>query len=159
MSRVFVATTGYRLNSEFALPSTQRPQVRSGPCDAAIAYQATNQVEFSGHSWINYTGCDSLYSVAADASTVFIGGHQRWISNGDECDRNNAAPGRAQSGLGEITPTTGADQPGPTRGRGLGAADLLRTSAGLWIGSDNQANTAGCGTVSGGRMGICFLPN
>jgi hypothetical protein len=158
MSRVFVATTGYRLNSELALPSTQRPQVRTGPCDAAIAYQATSETEFSGHTWINYTGCDSLYSIATDASTVFIGGHQRWISNGNACDRLGTG-GRAQSGLGELTPASGADQPGPSRGRGLGAADLLRTSAGLWIGSDNQANTAGCGTAKSGRMGICFLPN
>ena len=159
MSQVFVVSTGYRLDSEFALPATQRPQVRTGPCDAAIAYQATNQAEFSGHTWINYTGCDSLYAVAADASTVFIAGHQRWISNGQRCDALGPAPARAQSGLGELTPTSGADQPGPNRGRGLGANDLLRTSAGLWIGSDNQANTAGCGTVQGGRMGICFLPN
>jgi hypothetical protein len=90
---------------------------------------------------------------------VFIGGHQRWIDNGNECDRNNSAPGRAQSGLGEIDPAGGLAQPGPQRGRGLGANDLLRTPSGLWIGSDNQANTAGCGPLSGGRMGICFLPN
>jgi hypothetical protein len=159
MSQIFVVTTGYRLNSETLLPSTQRPQVRTGPCDAAIGYQAGNQVEFPGHTWINYTGCDSLYAVAADASTVFIAGHQRWISNGNECDRNNSAPGRAQAGLGELNPVGGADQPGPSRGRGLGANDLLRTSAGLWIGSDNQANTSGCGTATTGRMGICFLPN
>ena len=159
MSRVYVATTGYRLQTERALPSTQRPQVRTGPCDAVISYQATNQVEFSGNQWINYTGCDSLYSVAADASTVFIGGHQRWISNGDECDQNTRTPGRSQAGLGHVNPTTGADQPGASRGRGLGAADLLRTPAGLWIASDNQANTSGCGTALTGRMGICFLPN
>lgn len=158
MSQIFVATTGYRLHTESLLPREQRPQVRTGPCDAAIAYQATNQVEFTGHTWINYTGCDSLYSIAADASTVYIGGHQRWISNGNACDALGTGA-RVQSGLGEITPTTGVDQPGPARGRGLGAADLLRTSAGLWIGSDNQANTAGCGTATGGRMGICFLPN
>jgi hypothetical protein len=40
----------------------------------------------------------------------------------------------------------GTPQPGPNRGRGLGAADLLKTSTGLWIASDNQANTDACGT-------------
>jgi hypothetical protein len=88
---------------------------------------------------------------------VFVGGHERWINNGKACDKLGSG-GRAQPGLGEITPTTGLAQTGPSRGRGLGAADLLRTSAGLWIGSDNQANTAGCGTATA-RMGICFLPN
>jgi hypothetical protein len=156
-TRIFVVTTGYRLASEVALPSNQRPQVRTGPCDAVISYPTTDAA-FDGHQWINYTGCDSLYSVAADADTVFIGGHQRWISNGDECDRNNTAPGRAQPGLGEVSPSNGTAQAGPSRGRGLGAADLLRTPAGLWVASDNQANTATCGTASA-RMGICFLPN
>ena len=157
MSQIFVATTGYRLQSEWLLPRAQRPAARSGPCDAAIAYQATNQVEFSGHTWINYTGCDSLYSIAADASTVFVGGHQRWISNGAACDTLGTG-GRAQPGLGELNPVGGAAQTGPSRGRGLGANDLLRTAAGLWIASDNQANTSGCGTATSGRMGICFLP-
>jgi len=151
-STIYTATTGFKL---FDQPNTGR---RTGPCDAAIAYRVEPQTQFEGHTWINYTGCDSLFSVAADSTTVFIGGHQRWISNGDECDRNNTAPGRAQTGLGEVDPVTGADQPGPDRGRGLGADDLLRTAAGLWIASDNQANTDSCAGVHG-RMGICFLPN
>ena len=88
---------------------------------------------------------------------MFLGGHQRWISNGEGCDR--LGPGAvAQPGLGEVSPANGAYQPGPSRGRGLGAADLLRTDAGLWIASDNQANTATCAGRSA-RMGICFLPN
>jgi hypothetical protein len=150
-SSIYTATTGFK---PFDQPATGP---RTGPCDAAIAWPAEPQVEFDGHTWINYTGCDSLYSVAADADTVFIGGHQRWISNSNECDRNNTAPGRPQSGLGHLSAASGADVPGPNRGRGLGAADLLRTPAGLWIASDNQANTNTCAGVSG-RMGICFLP-
>lgn len=156
MSRIYVATTGYRLHSEALLPSTQRPQVRTGPCDATIAYPTT-ETEFDGHLWINYTGCDSLYAITADADTVFSGGHQRWVSNGQACDRLGSG-GYAQPGLSEVDPTTGSYQSGPSRGRGLGANDLVRTSAGLWIASDNQANTAGCGTATSGRMGICFLP-
>jgi hypothetical protein len=156
MSRIYVVTTGFRLASEQALPPAQRPQARTGPCDATIAYP-TAENTFNGHTWINYTGCDSLYSVAADAETVYSGGHQRWVSNGNGCDRQG--PGaRFQPGLSEVDATNGAYQPGPDRGRGLGAKDLLRTSAGLWIASDNQANTARCaGTAN--RMGICFLPN
>ena len=157
MDQIYVATTGYRLHEESLLPSAARPQKRSGPCDAAIAYPAEPQEEFDGHTWINYTGCDSLYSVAADAETVFVGGHQRWISNGEACDKLGTG-GFVQAGLGHIHAGDGAYQPGANRGRGLGAADLLRTPAGLWIASDNQANTSTCGGVSG-RMGICFLPN
>jgi hypothetical protein len=155
-TRIFVVTTGYRLKSEIDMPVSQRPERRTGPCDAVISYPTT-EAEFTGYQWINYTGCDSLYAVATDAQTVFIGGHQRWISNGNACDKLGAG-GRVQAGLGEVTPTNGVAQAGPNRGRGLGANDLLRTSAGLWIASDNQANTAGCGNATA-RMGICFLPN
>lgn len=166
MSAIYVVSTGFHLWNEQRLANGQWGP-RTGPCDAAISYRAEPQNEFgqSGgtglaawHTWINYTGCDSLYSVAADAQTVFVGGHQRWIDNARGCD-NLGAGGRAQPGLGEITPSTGRSQPGPSRGRGLGAADMLRTPAGLWIASDNQANTAGCGTARSARMGICFLPN
>ena len=41
---------------------------------------------------------------------------------------------------------------------GLGADDLLRTPAGLWIASDNFAGSVTCGGVTG-HAGICFLPN
>jgi hypothetical protein len=150
MSRIYVATTGFK---PFDQP-TSAP--RSGPCDAAIAYPAT-QTTITGHQWINYTGCDSLYSVAADATTVFVAGHQRWINNPNGCDR--LGPGaRAQAGLAELSPSNGAAQPGPDRGRGLGADDLLRTPAGLWIASDNQANTSLCAGRAD-HAGLCFLPN
>jgi hypothetical protein len=43
-----------------------------------------------------------------------------------------------------------------SRDRGLGADDLLATSAGLWIASDNYADSAACGHVYG-HAGICFL--
>ena len=45
----------------------------------------------------------------------------------------------------------------PTRGRGLGADDMLDTTAGLWIASDNQNGASQCAGKSG-RAGICFLP-
>jgi len=44
-----------------------------------------------------------------------------------------------------------------SRGRGLGADDMLVTPAGLWIASDNDAGTDTCGGISG-LAGICFLP-
>jgi hypothetical protein len=43
------------------------------------------------------------------------------------------------------------------RSRGIGADDMLLTSAGLWIASDNEGKSQTCGFVSG-LSGICFLP-
>jgi hypothetical protein len=102
-----------------------------------------------------------MFAVAADQSTVYAGGHQRWQNAWSVCtgrDSTDGGPGSVyQPGLSTINPADGTPQPGASRGRGLGATDLLSTPAGLWIASDNQSNTSTCGGRSD-RMGICFLP-
>ena len=45
-----------------------------------------------------------------------------------------------------------------SRDRGLGADDMLTTSAGLWIASDNQSGSQMCGGARN-LSGICFLPH
>jgi hypothetical protein len=150
---VYTATTGYKPWQK----TTTEP--RSELCDSAAAFSSTASSTLA-HKWINYTGCDSLFSVAADTidrSTVYVGGHQRWADNPNGCDR--AGPGASSApGLGFLSTGTGAHIPGTaTRGRGLGADDMLATSAGLWIASDNAQNTSTCAGQSG-HMGICFLP-
>jgi hypothetical protein len=148
-SRIYIATTGYHPYNE---PTGSFP--RTGLCDAAAAFPAT-QASVS-HLWVNYAGCDSLYSTAADASTVYIGGHERWASNPSGCDF--AGPGAiAAPGMAGLSPATGALTFNPTRDRGLGADDMLVTNAGLWIASDNLAGSSRCAGVYG-FAGICFLP-
>ncbi len=44
-----------------------------------------------------------------------------------------------------------------SRDRGLGADDMLVTSAGLWIASDNSGGSQMCGGTEN-LSGICFLP-
>ena len=44
-----------------------------------------------------------------------------------------------------------------SRARGLGADDMMITSAGLWIASDNQSGSQMCGGAQN-LSGICFLP-
>ena len=65
-------------------PATIRTACRSGhPADRTVrlaaAFPATQATV--AHLWINYTGCDSLYSTAADTSTAYFGGHERWVDN------------------------------------------------------------------------------
>ena len=108
------------------------------------------------HEWVNYTGCDSLYATAADASTAYFAGHERWADNSDDCDAQG--PGAIPApGMVGLSATTGAVDYNPTRGRGFGADDMLITSAGLWVASDNGFSADNCGHVSG-HAGICFLP-
>jgi hypothetical protein len=148
-STIYVATTGYKPAGS---PAGATP--RTGPCDAAIAYPST-QTSVT-HKWINYTGCDSLYSTAADASTAYFGGHERWSMNPNDCDAQG--PGAISApGMEGLDPGTGALTFNPTRARGLGADDMLVTSAGLWIGSDNENNSVECGGVAS-HAGICLLP-
>ncbi len=147
---VYVASTGYRpWNDKSGYPL-------QGLCDMAAAFTANQH--FATLKWINYDGCYSLYSVAADAYTAYFGGHELWSQAPDGCksfhvDRHAiAAPGF--EGLSSVT---GKLTFNPTRSRGLGADDMLATSAGLWIASDNYAGSQMCGKVYG-LSGICFLP-
>jgi len=150
-SQVYVATTGFHPNGV----STSLP--RSGLCDAAAAFPATQAPVH--HTWINYTGCDSLFSVAADSTNVYVGGHERWTMNPNGCDFQG--PGAvAEPGMEGLSPSTGlitSNPPVYIRGRGQGADDMEITSGGLWIASDNAQNTDSCGGVHG-HAGICFLP-
>jgi hypothetical protein len=168
MAKVFVATTGYKPATG---PGFKVKDPRAGLCDAVAAYPATSAPGQS-RLWINYTGCDSLYATAADAGSVYVGGHERYASNPLGCD-TYLTPGATRvsaPGMGGFTSSSGSvyTTSNPlvgryARGRGLGADDMLLTTAGLWIASDNAQNTDGCGTtVTGGlaqgHAGICFLP-
>jgi hypothetical protein len=155
-SAVYTSATGFNPWNW----STSSP--RTGLCDSVAAFPAT-RAEVT-HKWINYTGCDSLYSVAADSSTVYAGGHERWANNANGC--NHQGPGGLPApGLGGFNPSTGAlitNSSGTaglySRSRGRGADDLLVTGAGLWVASDNYGGNTSCGGVSG-FAGICFLSN
>jgi hypothetical protein len=148
-STIYTATTGFHLynwNGSFPIP---------GVCDTAGAFPATQTTVT--HTWLNYTGCDSLYTAVADATTVYFGGHERWSENPRGCDK--AGPGAIPaSGMEGLSPATGNLIFNPGRSRGLGADDMLVTSGGLWIASDNYKNPGTCGGKSG-HSGICFLPS
>jgi hypothetical protein len=154
-STVYVATTGY-----YAVGgSNHGPQ--NGPCDVALAYPATQTLV--NHKWINYTGCDSLYSAAADGKGAYFAGHERYSMNQEVCNTLGLA-GYNAPGIEGLDPANGhlylnsAGTAGYySRARGLGADDMLFTSAGLWIASDNFDGSNTCGGVSG-LAGICFLP-
>jgi hypothetical protein len=105
-------------------------------CDAAALYSVGNTKPL----WINYTGGDTLHSIALTGDIVYVGGHQRWLDNPQ--GNNNPGPGaQTQYGVGAIKASTGkaADvgwNPGKTRG--VGAKELYVTPAGLWVGSDGR---------------------
>lgn len=129
-----------------------------GMCDAVAAFPATQTSV--NRSWIEYSGCDSYYSVAADDSAVYAGGHPRWADNPNGC--NAAGSGAvADRGMQGLNPANGAamttgGQPTYNSSRD-NADDMLITSAGLWVASTNRFNSNTCDGVSN-HSGICLLP-
>ncbi len=151
-SAVYIATTGaWPANGGHSGP-------RTGLCDAAAKFPAT--AANVSHTWINYTGCDSLYTVEATADTVYIGGHERWANNPNGCDA--AGPGAvSRPGIAALSDSNGqATSWNPTRALGYGADDMLVTPAGLWVASDIFSNGQAqkCGGLPK-HGGICFFPN
>ncbi|MFL6286790.1 MAG: hypothetical protein ACJ73L_00140 [Actinomycetes bacterium] len=104
-------------------------------CDAAARFE-TGIASPTRPTWINYTGGDTLHSVAVTGAAVYVQGHQRWLDNPFGTD--SAGPGAvSRQGIGAIDPVRGTAlswNPGKTRG--VGGKDLLATSSGLWVGSD-----------------------
>ena len=115
---VYLASTGFRpWNHMSGFPLR-------GMCDSASAFSAGRTATFK---WLNYTGCDSLYSAAADASGAYFAGHERYSQNPNGC--NTQGPGAiAAPGIEALNPATGmllVNGQGTglyTRDRGLGAA-------------------------------------
>ena len=126
-------------------------QVGIALCDAASRFETAN-LSPTRPTWINYTGGDTLHSVAVTDLAVYVQGHQRWLNNPQ--GRDNAGPGAvSRPGIGAIDPTTGlALAWNPTKDRGVGGKDLLVTARGLWVASD----TAHIGHET--RMRIALLP-
>jgi len=143
---IYIATTGYKAGGA---------PLHTGVCDAAAGYP--NSPAQVNRKWVNFTGCDSMLSVVADANSVYVGGHQRWLNNDLACD--SAGTGAlSRPGIGAVDPVTGrATGWNPTRSRGAGADDLVLAFGGLWIASDDHDGATWCaGTY---HPGICFFPN
>ena len=123
----------------------------------AAAFSSAGGAQYS--QWINYTGCDSYYGVVADSNNVYVTGHERWASNPYGCDRAGAGA-VPRPGLAALNSSTGTVTSwNPTRSRGYGGDDMVLTSAGLWVASDNFKD--GGAQMCGGQTnhgGICFLP-
>ncbi|PWU57529.1 hypothetical protein DLE60_24370, partial [Micromonospora globispora] len=121
-------------------------------CDAAARFEFGTETGGKQPTWVNYTGGDTLLSVAITGPAVYVGGHQRWLDN--PYGRNSAGAGAVyRPGIGAINPVTGkALAWNPTKDRGVGTAELYATDRGLWIGSDTN-------TVAGEYHGkIAFFP-
>jgi hypothetical protein len=128
-------------SSYFAIAATGYIPVQGGVgrdiCDAVARFE-TNIANPTRPTWINYTGGDTLHSVAITGAAVYVGGHQRWLDN--PAGNNSAGPGAvSRNGVGAIDPTTGRALPwNPGKTRGVGTKFIYPTQSGIWFGSDGR---------------------
>ena len=122
-------------------------------CDATARFE-TGIAEPTRPTWINYTGGDTLHSVAATTAAVYVQGHQRWLDN--PLGRDTCGTGCvSRPGIGALSPATGkALSWNPTKSRGVGGKDLLLTPQGLWVASD----TTVLARETHERLGLFPLP-
>jgi len=124
-------------------------------CDAAARFETPNLAPVRP-TWINYTGGDTLHSVAVSSYAVYVGGHQRWLDN--PLGRNSCGTGCvSRPGIGAINPTTGkALSWNPRRSLGVGAKQIVLTPYGLWVGSDTSfGGELGCSHPGGANLDDC----
>jgi len=106
-------------------------------CDAAARFE-TGEFDPRRPTWINYTGGDTLTSVAATTAAVYVQGHNRWLNN--PYGEDSAGTGAVDRlGIGAIHPESGRalawdpDKPAERGGRAFYAS-----ATGLWVGSDSM---------------------
>jgi hypothetical protein len=108
-------------------------------CDSAARFETSGSGTDVQPTWVDYTGQDSLWSVAVTGTAVYVGGHQRWENNSNGYDAAGAGA-VPRPGLAALDPVNGlplAWNPGRNP-RGAGAYAILATSTGLWVGSDTD---------------------
>ncbi|HVQ87697.1 MAG TPA: hypothetical protein VMT88_05895 [Actinomycetes bacterium] len=107
-------------------------------CDTVTRWELDGTDTSAEPTWTNWTGGDTLWSVAVTPAAVYIAGHPRWLDNYG-CN-NTKCPGSVdREGIAAVDPATGevlAWNPG--RARGVGAQELVATNRGLYVGSDTE---------------------
>lgn len=131
--------------------TAETSQIGTHVCDAVARFEVDDPAP-TAPTWINYTGGDTLFSLAITDAAVYLQGHNRWLNNPQ--GRDSAGPGAVDAlGGGVVDPETGQalawDGPHGSRegGRSIAVVD-----DGVWLVNDSQKFDWQ------DRYGIQFLP-
>ena len=127
---VVASSGGYPLDGSYA-----------AGCDTAARFDVGTTGTDVPPAWVADSGGDTLLSVAVTATSVYVGGHFRWMNNHDATwsPLQGAVP---RPGVAALDPESGLPQvwnPGRNP-RGAGTSALLATTAGLYVGSDTDVH-------------------
>jgi hypothetical protein len=105
-------------------------------CDAAGRFDMDDDSE---PAWINYTGGDSVWSVAATGPAIYVQGHFTWLDNRGGWQNHPILTASQRFGVGAIDPVSGHSLAwDPNKPAQIGGKAFLATQDGLWVGSDSQ---------------------
>ncbi len=122
----------------FVIVTTGGPGGTSKLCDSAVRWEI-GATGAASPTWINWTGGDSLTSVAVTGAAVYVAGHNRWVDNPE--GRDSAGPGSfAVDGIAALSPSNGKAirSWNPGRATGLVAPRIVPTAEGLYVLSDSD---------------------
>lgn len=108
-------------------------------CDSASRWESNSTGTNVQPTWVDYTGQDSLWSVAITGSVIYVGGHERWLNNSNGYDSAGAGA-VPRPGMAALDPISGVPlkwNPGRNP-RGAGAYAMYASSTGLYVGSDTD---------------------
>ena len=108
-------------------------------CDSASRWSATDTGVNVQPTWVDYTGNDTILSVAITNTAVYVGGHERWLNNPNAYDSAGAGA-VPRPGMAALDPASGLPltwNPGRNP-RGAGAYAMFASATGLYVGSDTS---------------------
>ena len=116
------------------IPRT-RAEIGETVCDAAARFNMNDDTK---PAWINYTGGNSVWSVAVTGAAVYVQGHFQWLDNPRGVGSEDGGGAARRVGIGAINRNSGLALPWDPRKSGkMGGKSLLATGLGLWVASDS----------------------
>ena len=128
----------YLVTAQFGFSRTGEPA-----CDTVLRFELDDLTNTDVQpTWVNFTGGDSVYEVAATDHAIYAGGHFRWLNNDTTPNRRSAGPGsQPRNGLAVLDPKNGLtylNWRSDRSPRGLGTFALIAEEEGLYIGDDTD---------------------